>query len=154
MSIVAERLNGSRCHLVWRWALSLLTVLDEVPAPLPKTGAQPPSFFGPLLLWPNVWMHQDADSYGGRPQPGGLSVKWGPSHPCRKRGRSPHYFSAHVYCGQTATWIKIPLGTEKGLGPDDSSPLPKNERSPLPNYRPMSIVAKELDGLRCRLVWM
>ena len=25
--------------------------------------------------------------------------------------------SAHVYCGQTAGWIKMPLGTEEGLGP-------------------------------------
>jgi len=24
-----------------------------------------------------------------------------------------------VYCGQTAEWIKMPLGTEVGLGPDD-----------------------------------
>ena len=26
---------------------------------------------------------------------------------------------AHVYCGQTAGWIKMPLGTEVGLGPGD-----------------------------------
>ena len=25
---------------------------------------------------------------------------------------------AHVYCGQTAAWIKVPPGTEVGLGPD------------------------------------
>ena len=30
----------------------------------------------------------------------------------------PH-FSAHVYSGQTAGWIKMPLGTEVGLGPGD-----------------------------------
>ena len=28
-------------------------------------------------------------------------------------------FSAHVYCGQTAGWIKMPLGTALGLGPND-----------------------------------
>jgi len=28
-------------------------------------------------------------------------------------------FSADVYCGQTAAWIKMPLGTEVGLSPDD-----------------------------------
>ena len=33
-----------------------------------------------------------------------------------KRGTSPH-FLAHVYCGQTAGWIKMPLGMEVGLGP-------------------------------------
>ena len=27
-------------------------------------------------------------------------------------------FSAHVYCGQTAGWMKTPLGTEVDLGPD------------------------------------
>ena len=25
-------------------------------------------------------------------------------------------FSAHVYCGQTAAWIKVPLGIAVGLG--------------------------------------
>jgi len=28
-------------------------------------------------------------------------------------------FSAHVYCGQTAGWIKMPLSTELGLGSGD-----------------------------------
>ena len=27
--------------------------------------------------------------------------------------------SAHVYCGQTAGWIKMPLGKEVGLGQGD-----------------------------------
>jgi len=30
---------------------------------------------------------------------------------------APPYFSAHVYCGQTAAWIKMPLGMDVGLGP-------------------------------------
>jgi len=34
-----------------------------------------------------------------------------------QRGTSPN-FSAYVCCGPTAGWIKIPLGTEVGLGPD------------------------------------
>ena len=28
----------------------------------------------------------------------------------------PHPFLAHVYCGQTAGWMKTPLGTEADLG--------------------------------------
>jgi len=46
-----------------------------------------------------------------------------------KKERSPK-FSAHIYCGQTATWIKMPLGTEVGLGlcnivlGGDPAPLP------------------------------
>jgi len=43
-------------------------VLDGDTAPLPKKGTEPP-IFGPSLLWPNSWMHQDATWYGGRPQP-------------------------------------------------------------------------------------
>ena len=35
----------------------------------------------------------------------------------RKR-RSPQFWT-HVYCGQTAAWIKMPLRTEVGLGPGD-----------------------------------
>ena len=30
----------------------------------------------------------------------------------------PPQFSAHVYCGQTAGWIKMALGVEAGPGPD------------------------------------
>jgi len=74
----------------------------------------------------------------------------GPS-PSPKRGHSPH-FLAHVYCGQTAAWIKMPLGTEVGLGPydivlnGDPAPLPKKGAEPLPNFQLMSIVAKQLDA--------
>ena len=32
--------------------------LDGDPATLPRKGAEPP-IFGPFLLWPNGWMHQD-----------------------------------------------------------------------------------------------
>jgi len=31
------------------------------------------------------------------------------------KGHSIPYFSAHVCCGQTPGWIRIPLGTEVGL---------------------------------------
>jgi len=90
-------------------------VLDGDPAPLPKKGGITPlPIFGPFLLWPNGWMHQDATWYGGRPQARRLCVRWGPSPPPQK-GRSPQ-FSANVYCGQTAGWIKMPLGTKVDLG--------------------------------------
>jgi len=39
----------------------------------------------PSLLWPNGWIHQASTWYGGRPQPRGLCVRWGPSPP-QKRG--------------------------------------------------------------------
>jgi len=45
------------------------------------------------------------------------------------KGAQPPQFSAHVYCGQTAGWIKIPLGMEVGLDPGhimlDGDPAPR-----------------------------
>jgi len=37
--------------------------------------------------------------------------------PLPKKVQSPTEFSAHVCCGQTAAWIKMPLNIEVGLGP-------------------------------------
>ena len=49
------------------------------------------------------------------------------------------------------------LGTEVGLGPGhivlDGDPAPPPERgTALPNFRPISVVAKWLDGSRCHFV--
>jgi len=53
--------------------------------------------------------------------------------------------------------IKMPLGMEVGLDPGDfvlngvpASPPQKGGRAP--NFLPMSIVVKRLDGSRCHLV--
>jgi len=52
-----------------------------------------------------------------------------------------------------AGWIKVPLGMEVGLGPGDfvldgdPAPLLQKGVEP-PNFWPMSIVAKWLDGSR------
>jgi len=75
-----------------------------------------------------------------------------------QKGQSPQ-FSVHVYCGQTSRCIKMPLGMEVGLSPGDfvldgdPAPSPKGETKPLPNFWPMSIVAKRLDGSRWQLAW-
>ena len=53
--------------------------------------------------------------------------------PLPKRGRATQ-FSAHIYCGQMAGWIKMPRSVEVGLGPGHimldgtQLPLPKKER--------------------------
>jgi len=63
-----------------------------------------------------------------------------------------------VYCGQTVGRTKMKLGMQIGLGTghivfdgDTQLPSPKRERGP--NFRPMSIVPKQLGGSRCHLVW-
>jgi len=109
-------------------------------------------------LWPNSWTDQDAIWYGCGPQPRGLYVRWRPSPPPQKGGEAPK-FSAHIYCGQMAEWIKMPLGTMVGLNPGDSvldgdpARLPTKRWSPLHNFWPISIVAKRLDASRCHVVW-
>jgi len=87
-------------------------VLDGDTAALTKKGTKPSPIFGPSLLWSNGWMHQDATRYGGRPQPSGLCVRWRPSPPPQKGGGPPK-FSAHVYGGQMAGCIKMPLSTNR-----------------------------------------
>jgi len=49
-------------------------------------------------------------------RPGAVVLDWDPPPP--KGGTTPH-FSTHVYCGQAAGWIIMPLSREVGLGPGD-----------------------------------
>jgi len=49
--------------------------------------------------------------------PGHIVLDGDPASP--KMGTSDPHFSAYVCCGQTAGWIRIPLGMEVGLGPGD-----------------------------------
>ena len=76
----------------------------------------------------------------------GLCVRWRPS-PLPKKGQALQ-FSANVYCGQTAAWIKMPLGTEVGLSLRDivldGDPTPPTLKRHRP---PMFVVAKRQDGL-------
>ena len=63
-------------------------------------------------------MDQHETWHGCRPRPCPHCVRWGPSSPSPK-GAHPK-FAAHDCCGQTAGWIKMPLGTKLGLGPGNS----------------------------------
>jgi len=84
--------------------------------------------------------------------PGDIVLDGNPA-PSRKKGHnrlSLPQFSAHVWCGQTAGYIKMPLGTEVGLDPShivlDGDPAPclpppKGAQQPL-SFQPMSVVAK------------
>jgi len=95
----------------------------------------------------------------------GMRVSLGPGHivlhghtvPLPQRGTALQ-LSADICCGQTARWIKMPLGKKVGLDPTDivldgkpAAPPQKGHNSP--NFRPMSIVPKRLDGSRYHLVW-
>jgi len=62
-------------------------------------------------------------------------ARWGPSSPPKKRGRAPQ-FSAHLYCGQMAGCINMPLGMEVGLSPGDyvlhGDPVPPPQKGAEP----------------------
>jgi len=67
-----------------------------------------------------------------------------PAHPQKKGHSRPTQFLAHVYRGQTAGWIKMPLGTVVNLGPGDvvldgvAATPPKRGTAPI--FQPISIV--------------
>ena len=60
-----------------------------------------------------------------------------PSSLLPKKGLRPQ-FSAHVYCGQTAEWIKIALGTDVELGTGHivlhGDPAPPKAAQPPPHF--------------------
>jgi len=86
----------------------------------------------------------------------GVQVGLGPGHivlggdPALppQRGTAPPNFGPYLFRPNGCIWIKMPLGMEEGLGPGDfvldvdPASSPKKGRSPLPKFRPISIVAK------------
>jgi len=87
-------------------------------------------------------MNQDETWHASRPRRCPQCARWRPSFLSPKRGHSPQ-FSTHVYCGQTAGWITMPLGMEVGLSPChtvlDEDPAPstqKRRHSPSPIFGP------------------
>jgi len=85
------------------------------------------------VLWPNgcmhqVWCHLVWVGLG----PGHIVLHGDPAPPL-KRGTAASQFSANVSCGQTAGWIKMPLGREVNVGPGDivldGDPAPPPESS-------------------------
>jgi len=70
----------------------------------------------------------------------------GDKAPLPQKGTRAPQFLAYVYCGQTAGWIKTPLGTEVDLGPghfvlDRFPAIGERGTAALPSFRPMLIVA-------------
>jgi len=107
------------------------------------------------ILWPNGWTDQDETWHARRPRPWPHCVRWVPSTPSPKG--APQIFGPYLlwpngWMDQDATWYggrTRPSRLCVRRGP--SFPSLKRVRSPLPNFRPMSIVAKRLDGSRWHL---
>ena len=75
--------------------------LDGDLAPPQKGGKAHSPIFSPFLLWPNGCMHRNATSYGARPRPRRLCVRWGPRSPLPQRGTVPNFRSISV----VAKWL-------------------------------------------------
>ena len=77
------------------------------------------------VLWPNGWMDNMKH---------GMEISLGPGHIVLDGDLAPPQFLAHVCCGLTAGWIKMPLGMKVGLGPGhivlDGAPAPPKKRGP------------------------
>ena len=88
----------------------------------------------------------------------GHTVLDGDPGPPPQRGTEPQYL-AHICRGQMAQWIKMLHGRKVGLDPNDivldgDQAPPPQKGGTAPNFRPMCIVPKRMDGSRCHLVWM
>jgi len=117
-------------------------VIDGDPAPLPKKGDRAPQFSvrvncGQMDGWVKTVL-----GTGVGLSPGHIVLDWDPAPVPEKRGHRPLLNFQ-------------PLDLEIGLSPrvldGDPAPLPNKWTEP-PNFRPMSIVAKQLHGSRCHLL--
>jgi len=72
------------------------------------------------------------------------------TQPLPEMGRSRTQFSAHVYCGQTAAWIKMPLGTEVDIGLRDIvfdvDPATSRKRAPTPTQFLAHVYCGQMHG--------
>jgi len=137
-------------------------VLDGDPAPYPKRGRSLPSQFSAhfycrqtagcikMPLGMEVGLSAGVFLLNGDPAP--------PPH--KGGGAEPPIFGPCLlwstgYMDQHATWYGgRPRPTRHCVRWGPSSHSPKGGRSPFPNFRPMFIVAKRLDGSKWHLAWM
>ena len=127
-------------------------VLDGNPAPPPQTGHGPEFSVhvccGQTARWIKIPLGMEVEL-----DPGNIVLDEDPAPP-KKGARHPLQLWP-MYCGQTAALTKMPLDMEVGLGPGhivlDGNP-PPTQAGHSPNFRPMSVVAKRVDGARCHLV--
>jgi len=122
-------------------------VLDGDKAPLPQKGAEPP-VFGSCLVWPNGCMDQDATAQAT------LCSMWTQRPLPEKRGTAPPFFGPCLlwpngWMDQDASWYDDRPQPGQHCVRCRASSTPKGHS---PQFRPMSVVAKRLDGLRYHLV--
>ena len=104
-------------------------------------------------LWPNGWTDQDETWHAGRPRPWQHCVRWRPSSPRPIKGHSAPIFGPYLLwqngcMDQDVTWYggrPPPRRLCVRWGTRSPSQIGGAELPP-PNFRPMFIAAKRLDG--------
>ena len=126
----------------------------ELSSPPPKGHITSPQFLayiccGQMAGWIKMPLHREVGLI-----PSDIVLDRDPAPPLQKRDSPPIF--GPCLCGQTAGWITMPLGMAVSLSPGhivlDGTQLPFPKRGTAPNFRPLSVVAKRLDGSRCHLV--
>jgi len=134
-------------------------VLDGDPDTPPLKGHSPP--FSALICCGQMarWIKMPLGMEVGL-APGDFVLDGDPAPPPPKGTEPPPIFDPcfncqNVWMDQDGTWRggrPQPRRLCIRWGPSPPSQKPKRGCSPLPNFRPISIVAKRLDASRCRLV--
>ena len=111
------------------------------------------------VLWPSGWVDQDETLHACTPRPWPHCARWRLSSPPQKGGGAPSpIFRPFLlwtsgWMHQDATWYGGRPRLSDIVLDGDPAPSPKKGQIPLINFRPMSIVAKRLDGSRWHLAW-
>jgi len=126
-------------------------------SPLPKKGAESPQFShhvycGQRAGWINMALGMEVGL-----SPSDVVLDRDPAF--LKRGGDPStLFDSFLLCPsgwmhQDATWYRGRPRSKRHCVIWGPAPLPKKGTGHLPNFRPMSIVAKRLDGSKWHLAW-
>ena len=113
------------------------------------------------VLWPNGWTGEDETSHAVGLGPGHIVLDGTQSRPFPPKGAQPlspifgpFLLWSNGSMHQDATWYgRWPQ--PRGLCVRWRPSLPQQRgHSPPPNFRPISIVSKQLDASRCHFVWL
>jgi len=156
MSIVAKRLNRSRWYLPYKWALVQATLCYiGTQLPSPKRGKELPQFSAHFYCGQTAGCIKMPFGMELGLSPGDFVLDEDPALASPKRGGPPIFGPNLLWpngcMDQDATWYGgRPRPTRHCItwGPS-STPL----KGHAPNFRPMTVVSKQLDGLRCHLGW-
>ena len=147
-------------YLLFYWATVCKTVRPMLSDHCPVLSCLSVGDIG--VLWPNGWTDKMKVDMQVGLGPGHIALDGDPAPPPPKGHNTPPVFGPYLLrpnacMDQNSTWYggrprPRRLCVRWGPSPPSQKGGPKRGLSPLPNFRPLSIVAKRLDESRCHLV--